>query len=143
MYFLFYLKLLQIEDSGVEILNLLNYRLIMFGWNIRDYDIKLELAACSNGTVYMAKYLPNAHYVALKKYHLDKNGTKQVAEHIQDEVLAMRLFSHPNLHTFFTAFVNDSDLCVVSPLMCFGSCRDTIRNCFNTGGMGFSWAFKM
>uniref|UniRef100_A0A1A9Z7K2 Protein kinase domain-containing protein n=1 Tax=Glossina pallidipes TaxID=7398 RepID=A0A1A9Z7K2_GLOPL len=104
----------------------------MFGWKINDYDIKLELAKCSNGTVYMARNRSNGQHVALKKYHLDK-ASKEDAEQIRDDVLAMRQFSHPNLHTFFTAFVNESDLWVTTPLMCFGSCRDTIKNCFNTG----------
>ncbi|XP_073847278.1 STE20-related kinase adapter protein stlk-like [Musca autumnalis] len=104
----------------------------MFGWNIKDYDIKLELSRCSNGVVYMAKYLPNQQYVTVKKYHLDRND-KQVSDSIQDDIMAMRLFSHPNLHKFHTAFVNNSDLYVVSPLMCFGSCRDSIRNIFKTG----------
>ncbi|KAM7344753.1 ste20-like kinase [Cochliomyia hominivorax] len=104
----------------------------MFGWNIRDYDIKVELAKCSNGTVYMAKYLSNEQHVALKKYHLER-ASKEEADNIRDEVLAMRHFSHPNLHKFYTTFVTEFDLCVVSPLMCFGSCRDTIRNCFSTG----------
>ncbi|TMW42618.1 hypothetical protein DOY81_012303 [Sarcophaga bullata] len=48
----------------------------MFGWKIHDYDIKVELAKCSNGTVYLAKYLPNDHHVALKKYHLER-ATKE------------------------------------------------------------------
>uniref|UniRef100_A0A1A9WQQ5 RING-type domain-containing protein n=1 Tax=Glossina brevipalpis TaxID=37001 RepID=A0A1A9WQQ5_9MUSC len=59
----------------------------MFGWKIDEYDIKLELAKCSNGTVYMARNAANGH-VALKKFHLD--ASKEDAEQIRDEVLAMR-----------------------------------------------------
>lgn len=45
----------------------------------------------------------------------------------------MRQFNHPNIMYFHTAFVHNFELYVVSPLMCYGSSRDTMNNYFVTG----------
>lgn len=106
----------------------------MFGCNPREYDLKVELAKCCNGiaTVYLAQYVPTGHHVVVKKYRMDK-ASKDESSMVRDEILTMRQFNHTNIHTFHTAFVHNFEMNLVAPLMCFGSCKDTIRNCFSTG----------
>lgn len=106
----------------------------MFSSNIKDYDLKIELAKCCNGiaTVYLSQYIPNSQHVAVKKYRMDK-ASKEESKMICDEILTMRQFNHPNILSFHTAFVHEAEMHLVAPLMCFGSCKDTSRNCFSTG----------
>ncbi|XP_067632152.1 STE20-related kinase adapter protein stlk [Eurosta solidaginis] len=106
----------------------------MFGYNPKDYDLKVELSRCFNsiGTVYLAQYIPNGQHVAVKKYRMDK-ASKEESLLARDELLVMRQFNHPNIHTFHTSFVYGSELFQIAPLMCFGSCKDTIANCFRAG----------
>jgi STE20-related kinase adapter protein alpha len=40
---------------------------------------------------------------------------------------------HPNIITYYAAFVHLQEVCVVSPLMAFGSCRDLLNAHFNDG----------
>ena len=101
----------------------------MFGYDPRDYDLKVALSSNNDSSVYLAQYLPNGLHVALKKYRMDKVNLTMV----HDEVCTMRQFHHPNIHSFLACFVHGNDLHLVSSLMCFGSCKDTIRNCFNAG----------
>ncbi|XP_059611281.1 STE20-related kinase adapter protein alpha isoform X1 [Phlebotomus argentipes] len=51
----------------------------------------------------------------------------------QDEILIMRQFNHPNILSFFTAFVDNFDVFVIAPFIPFGSCRDTMTNSCVTG----------
>ncbi|XP_055374145.1 putative serine/threonine-protein kinase STE20-like [Condylostylus longicornis] len=105
----------------------------MFGCDPKSYDLKVELAKCCNniGTVFLARHIPNGEYVAVKKYRID--FAREESNLIRDEILIMRQFNHPNILSFYTAFVYDFEVYVISPLMCFGSCKDTIANCFQTG----------
>lgn len=105
----------------------------MFGNDISDFDIKAELAVCYNkiGFVYLAQHKTTNEYVALKKYILDK--AKDESVYINDEILVMRQFNHQNLLPFYTAFVNNLDLYIIAPLMCYGSCRDVLNRTFLTG----------
>jgi serine/threonine-protein kinase OSR1/STK39 len=57
---------------------------------------------------------------AVKVLNLDHADSSNLAE-IRLEVQAMRLLSHPNVLTCFTAFVNDRNLWLVTPLMQKGS----------------------
>ncbi|KAF5307468.1 hypothetical protein FQR65_LT06823 [Abscondita terminalis] len=51
----------------------------------------------------------------------------------RDEIILTRQLQHPNIITYFASFVNGSDVCVVSPLMAFGSCKDLLDRHFNHG----------
>lgn len=52
---------------------------------------------------------------------------------IRDEILTMRQLCHPNILSFHSSFVNNFEVFVVAPLMCFCSCRDAMNNLFTTG----------
>lgn len=105
----------------------------MFGFNLKDYDLKAELSICCNQicVVYLAHHKPSNDYVSLKKYRMDK--AKEESALIKDEIIIMRQFNHPNILPFHTAFVENFDLYVIAPIMCYGSCRDTINHTFRTG----------
>lgn len=45
----------------------------------------------------------------------------------------MRQFKHPNILQIQSSFVYNLDVYVVSPVMCYGSCKDTYNNCFKSG----------
>lgn len=51
----------------------------------------------------------------------------------QKEVLIARQFKHPNVLPLQAAFVSRLDLFVVTPIMCYGSAKDTYKNCFKSG----------
>lgn len=45
----------------------------------------------------------------------------------------MRQMNFPHILPLYTAFVNNLDVYVVSPIMCYNSCRDAMNNYFTTG----------
>lgn len=45
----------------------------------------------------------------------------------------MRQFDFPHVLPLHTAFVNGLDVFVVSPVMCYNSCRDAMNTYFSTG----------
>lgn len=45
----------------------------------------------------------------------------------------MRQFKHPNILQIHGSFVSLLDVYVVTPVLCYGSCRDTYTNCFKSG----------
>lgn len=130
----------------------------MFGSTPDEYEIKTELATCCYGlgTVYLAKHRPSQQFVALKKIQLDRakgesNSIRvssrdlnslwyryrwqfcSVALVTQEEIIMMRQFDFPQILPLHTAFVNNLDVFVVSPVMCFNSCRDAMNTYFSTG----------
>uniref|UniRef100_A0A2M4BSI5 Putative serine/threonine protein kinase n=1 Tax=Anopheles marajoara TaxID=58244 RepID=A0A2M4BSI5_9DIPT len=105
----------------------------MFDNNVRSYDFKVELAKCFNnlGTVYLAQHRATGQHVAVKKFLVE--DLKNEIGHIMEEAKHLREFDHPNILSYHTAFVHQLDLYFVLPLMCYGSCRDTMGNYFETG----------
>ncbi|XP_058061458.1 STE20-related kinase adapter protein alpha [Anopheles bellator] len=105
----------------------------MFGNNVQSYDFKVELAKCFNnlGTVYLAQHRPSGQHVAIKKFLIE--DLKNEDGHIQDEAKHLREFDHPNILSLHISFVHQFELYFVLPLMCYGSCRDTMINYFETG----------
>lgn len=105
----------------------------MFGHDIRSYDLKVELTKCFNGhgIVYLAQHLPSRQHVAIKKFLME--DLKNDFNFIMEESKHLREFNHPNILNYHTAFVHNLDLYFILPLMCFGSCRDTMNNYFETG----------
>ena len=104
-----------------------------FGCNSRNYDFKVELSKCCHdfGSVYLASYIPTGEHVVVKRFRMDQ--AKEEANSFRDEILMMRQFNHPNILILYTAFVCNFEVFYVAPLMCYGSCRDTIVNCFQLG----------
>lgn len=45
----------------------------------------------------------------------------------------MRQFDFPHVLPLHTAFVNNLDVFVISPVMCYNSCRDAMNTYFSTG----------
>lgn len=45
----------------------------------------------------------------------------------------MRHFKHGNILQIHSSFVFSLDVYVVTPVMCYGSCKDTLNNCFKSG----------
>uniref|UniRef100_A0A182JUH0 Protein kinase domain-containing protein n=1 Tax=Anopheles christyi TaxID=43041 RepID=A0A182JUH0_9DIPT len=105
----------------------------MFDNNINNYVLKVELAKCFGnlGTVFLAQHLPTRQHVAVKKFLVE--DLKNDISFVMDEAKHLREFDHPNILSYHTAFVHNLDLYFVLPLMCYGSCRDTMTNYFETG----------
>lgn len=45
----------------------------------------------------------------------------------------MRQFNFPHILPIYTAFVSNLDVYVITPIMCYNSCRDAMNNYFMTG----------
>jgi serine/threonine-protein kinase OSR1/STK39 len=92
-----------------------------------SYEFTGRIGQGAFATVWRAK-TPDARECAVKVLNLDHVDTN-LAE-IRLEVQAMRLSSHPNVLTCYTAFVNDMNLWLLTPLMSKGSslhCLQTAR----------------
>uniref|UniRef100_A0A182QNZ6 Protein kinase domain-containing protein n=1 Tax=Anopheles farauti TaxID=69004 RepID=A0A182QNZ6_9DIPT len=105
----------------------------MFDNNINNYVLKVDLAGCfdKHGRVYLAQHLPTRQHVAVKKFLVEV--LQNDITYVMDEAKHLREFDHPNILSYHTAFVDNLELYFVLPLMCFGSCRDTMANYFVTG----------
>lgn len=58
---------------------------------------------------------------------------------LQEEILTMRQFDYPHVLPLHTAFVNNLDVYVISPIMCYNSCRDAMNTYFSTGKSHLSY----
>ncbi|XP_035916346.1 STE20-related kinase adapter protein alpha [Anopheles stephensi] len=105
----------------------------MFDNNIINYVLKVELAKCFDnlGTVYLAQHRPTKKHVAVKKFLVE--DLKNDIGFLMDEAKQLREFDHPNILSYHTIFVHYLELYFVLPLMCYGSCKDTMSNYFETG----------
>ncbi|KAJ8947933.1 hypothetical protein NQ314_008526 [Rhamnusium bicolor] len=101
--------------------------------NISAYKTISILGHCFEGTavVHLAKHISSGAMVAIKKFDMDK--IKEGAHLVEREIILTKQLHHSNLITYHTAFVSGPDVCVVSPLMAYGSCRDLLSRHFNDG----------
>lgn len=126
-----------------------------FDSNPSSYEIKSELSNCcfGIGIVYLAKHVPSQQFVAVKKFQMDKAKEESNLIRVrfceivvwarmwynvycfilQEEILTMRQFDCDHVLSLYTAFVKNSDVYVISPLMCYNSCRDAMNSYFTTG----------
>ncbi|KAF5281322.1 hypothetical protein FQA39_LY17834 [Lamprigera yunnana] len=81
--------------------------------------------------VLLAKHISSGKLVAIKRFNMDR--VKEDPKLVQDEIILTRQLQHPNILSYHTSFVMDSDVCVISPLMAFGSCKDLLERHFNHG----------
>ncbi|CAH1169904.1 unnamed protein product [Phaedon cochleariae] len=100
---------------------------------ISSYKTVSILGQCfdSKAIVYLANHLPSASLVAIKKFDMDK--VRGEVKLVEREIILTRQLNHPNIISYHTAFVASSEVCVVSPLMAYGSCRDLLCRHFNEG----------
>ncbi|CAG9856658.1 unnamed protein product [Phyllotreta striolata] len=100
---------------------------------ISDYKTISILGHCfdNKAMVHLAKHLPTAELVAIKKFNLDK--IREDIELVESEIILTRQLSHPNIIPYITSFVAGPEVCVVSPLMAYGSCRDLLTRHFSEG----------
>ncbi|XP_017777233.1 PREDICTED: STE20-related kinase adapter protein alpha isoform X2 [Nicrophorus vespilloides] len=107
---------------------------------LNDYDANNEnyktisiLSQCCQGigTVHLAKHLSSGQMVAIKKFNMDK--AKDEINLIEQEIILTRQLKHLNIIKYHIAFVSGPEVCVISPLMGYGSCRDLINTHFNDG----------
>lgn len=77
-----------------------------------------------------AQHKPSKSYVAVKKYKMDNLREFRI---VQDEIVALRQFHHPNILSFHTVFVNNFEINIIMDLYCYGSAKDTMNIYFVTG----------
>jgi serine/threonine-protein kinase OSR1/STK39 len=78
-------------------------------------------------TVWKARRTDNEHVVcSVKVLNLDHSESN--LDEIRKEVQTMRLSSHPNVLTCYTAFVNQRNLWLITPIMQKGSSLHTLQS---------------
>ncbi|XP_051157149.1 STE20-related kinase adapter protein alpha [Leptopilina boulardi] len=99
-----------------------------------SYDINISIGSCNNGTgsVNLAFYKVTNKPVVIKKFYLD-NTEQEEYNLIEQEIVKMRHMQHPNILPYLSAFIVEQSLCVVSPLMAYGSCSSLIDEYFTEG----------
>lgn len=93
-----------------------------------SYDLLGKIGQGAFATVWRATTKPGGKDCAVKVLNLDHVDTN--LSEIRLEVQAMRLSSHANILTCYTAFVNNTSLWLLTPLMSKGSslhCLQTAR----------------
>ncbi|XP_063217614.1 STE20-related kinase adapter protein alpha isoform X2 [Bacillus rossius redtenbacheri] len=105
----------------------------MFEADPTHYQTSSLLSTCCDGiaSVYLGRHLPSGSMVAIKKFNLD--NSKEEENLIQREIIVTRQLQHPNVLAYHTAFVTGLEVCVVSPLMGFGSCQSLLAEHFVDG----------
>lgn len=77
-------------------------------------------------TVWKARRMDNDYVCSVKVLNLDHSESN--LDEIRKEVQTMRLSSHPNVLTCFTAFVNQRNLWLVTPIMRKGSSLHSLQS---------------
>lgn len=108
-------------------------KMVTYEANNDKYCFMSILGSCCNGlgVVQLARHLTSRQMVAIKRFNMDR--AKEEASLIQQEIILTRQLQHPNIITYYVAYVKGPEVCVVSPLMGFGSCRDLLNTHFNEG----------
>ncbi|KAJ3637929.1 hypothetical protein MTP99_001348 [Tenebrio molitor] len=107
--------------------------MINYEANISAYETISTLGQCFEGkaVVHLAQHKKSGTMVALKRFNMDR--IKHEAHLVEREIILTKQLQHPNIITYYAAFVHLQEVCVVSPLMAFGSCRDLLNAHFNDG----------
>ncbi|RZB89865.1 STE20-related kinase adapter protein alpha [Asbolus verrucosus] len=107
--------------------------MINYEAGISSYETISTLGQCFEGmaVVHLARHLPSGTMVAVKRFNMDR--IKHEAHLVEREIILTKQLQHPNIITYHVAFVHLQEVCVVSPLMAFGSCRDLLNTHFNEG----------
>ncbi|XP_023025936.1 ste20-like kinase [Leptinotarsa decemlineata] len=100
---------------------------------LSNYQTVSILGHCfdSKAMVYLAKHIPSGSMVAIKKFDMDK--IKKGIDLVESEIILTRQLCHPHIINYFAAFVAGQEVCVATPLMGYGSCRDLLVRHFNEG----------
>nr|XP_022900509.1 STE20-related kinase adapter protein alpha [Onthophagus taurus] len=98
-----------------------------------EYRTISILGHCCNdiGVVHLAQHSPSGQMVAVKRFNMDK--AKEESALIEYEIILTKQLRHSNILKYLVSYVWGSDVCVVSPLMGYGSCRDLLNNHFADG----------
>ncbi|KAJ1984586.1 hypothetical protein H4R34_000558 [Dimargaris verticillata] len=97
-----------------------------------DYQLLEPVGYGSSAVVYKALHHPNQQAVAIKIIDLDAFERRQIDE-LRRETQVMSLSKHPNVLQVRAAFVENSQLHLVTPYMSGGSCLDIMQAGFPKG----------
>lgn len=89
------------------------------------YELIEEIGLGTHTTVWKALCKPLNQYVAVKKIDLEKYPN--VLDDLLREIQVMKTSSHPNIVTYLTSFVHETELFLVMELMDGGSISDIMR----------------
>ncbi|KAJ1972580.1 hypothetical protein H4R35_004596 [Dimargaris xerosporica] len=105
---------------------------IPFSNQATDYQLLEPVGYGSSAVVYKALHHPNQQVVAIKIIDLDAFERRQIDE-LRRETQVMSLSKHPNVLQVRAAFVENSQLHLVTPYMSGGSCLDIMQAGFPKG----------
>ncbi|KAL0478082.1 hypothetical protein AKO1_010771 [Acrasis kona] len=91
-----------------------------------DYELIEEIGIGSRSTVWKALCKTLNKNVAVKRIDLEQYSIETL-EHIRKEVSVLSTVHHPNIVTYLTSFVNDTELWLVMDFLEGGSVADVMR----------------
>ncbi|XP_050305651.1 STE20-related kinase adapter protein alpha [Anthonomus grandis grandis] len=108
--------------------------MVTFNVNQDDYKIISSLGQSFEGraAVYLAQHIPSGSMVAIKKFNMDKIGEDNYLL-VELEIKKTKELRHKYVLPYYATFVHGPEVCVVSPLMGYGSCKDLLNQHFNDG----------
>ncbi|KAH8402868.1 hypothetical protein KR222_008101, partial [Zaprionus bogoriensis] len=104
----------------------------MFTNSLSDYQFTREIKHGKFGSVYKANCLVNNRVVVIKKFPLEEENDEQLKK-LFAEIQCCRQFKHTNINKILHSFVLDSDVYILYPYMCFGTCQILLDSIFPTG----------
>ncbi|XP_057665429.1 STE20-related kinase adapter protein alpha isoform X1 [Diorhabda carinulata] len=111
----------------------MNSQVSPYSTDISEYQTISILGHCfdNKAIVQLAKHLPSGIMIAIKKFNIDK--IKEDINLLESEIILTKQLNHPNILPYISTFVFGPEICVISPLMAYGSCRDLLTRHFNEG----------
>lgn len=104
----------------------------MFSNSLSDYQFTKEIKHGKFGSVYKANCVANNRVVVIKKFAIDEENDEQLKK-LSAEILCCRQFKHPNINKILHSFIVDSDVYILYPYMCFGTCQIILESIFVNG----------
>lgn len=104
----------------------------MFSNSLSDYQFTMEIKHGKFGSVYKANCVANNRVVVIKKFAIDEENDEQLKK-LSAEILCCRQFKHPNINKILHSFIVDSDVYILYPYMCFGTCQIILESIFVNG----------
>lgn len=104
----------------------------MYSNSLTDYEFTKAFKHGKFCSVYKANCTVNNRVIVVKKYSLEVDDDAEL-KRLFAEIQCCRQFNHPNINKILNSFIVDSDVYVIHPYMCFGTCELLLKTTFCNG----------